>query len=125
IESVPDSRASLVDTIKMFIDENPGELRETMRLADFVVVNHIEARQLAQTPSVAPAARSLLRDGVNNILIKLGEYGAAFADTQDYFSATAYPLGAVVDPTGAGVAFAGGFMGYLDTAETVTTVEIR
>jgi sugar/nucleoside kinase (ribokinase family) len=109
----------------MFIDENPVELRETMRAADFVVINEIEARQLAQTPSIARAARDLLKSGVERIIIKLGEYGAAFASAEDYFVAPGYPLEEVVDPTCAGDAFAGGFMGYLDSVESLNTAQIR
>jgi sugar/nucleoside kinase (ribokinase family) len=125
LEGAPQARISLIDTIKMFIDENEGELRETMKRADFVVLNEVEARQLAQTPSVARAARKLIQDGVERVIIKLGEYGAAFASADDYFVAPGYPLEEVVDPTGAGDAFAGGFMGYLDSVESVTTAEIR
>jgi sugar/nucleoside kinase (ribokinase family) len=119
------ARVSLIDTIKMFIDENGDDLRETMKVAGFVVLNEVEARQLAGTPSIARAARQLIQDGVERVIIKLGEYGAAFASADDYFVAPGYPLEEVVDPTCAGDAFAGGFMGYLDTVESVTTTEIR
>ncbi len=125
IAGCPGARISLVDTIKMFIDENRAEFLETMRAADFVVLNEVEARELAQTPSVARAARKLVREGADRVIIKLGEYGAAFASADDYFVAPGYPLEEVVDPTGAGDAFAGGFMGYLDSVESVTTTEIR
>jgi sugar/nucleoside kinase (ribokinase family) len=57
--------------------------------------------------------------------VKLGEYGAAVASETDYFVAPGYPLEEVVDPTGAGDAFAGGFTGYLDTVPGVTPAEIR
>jgi sugar/nucleoside kinase (ribokinase family) len=125
LEASPNARVSLIDTIKMFIDENLAELRETMQVADFVVLTEVEARQLARTPSIARAARRLIEEGVERVVIKLGEYGAAFASADDYFVAPGYPLEEVVDPTCAGDAFAGGFMGYLDTVESVTTTEIR
>ena len=118
-------RVTLVDTIKMFIEEAPEELRETMRHADFVTVNESEARQLAQTPSIARAARAMLAGGARGVVIKLGEYGAAFASNGDYFVAPGYPLEEVIDPTGAGDAFAGGFIGYLDTVAVVTPAEVR
>jgi sugar/nucleoside kinase (ribokinase family) len=125
IDASPAARISLIDTIKMFIDENREELRDTMQAAQFVVMNETEARELTRRPSIAGAARSLLAGGAENVIIKLGEYGAAFAGQDDYFVAPGYPLEAVVDPTGAGDAFAGGFMGYLDSVETVTTAEVR
>jgi len=122
-------RATMVDTIKFFIDGALGDLRETMRLADFVSLNESEARELARTPGIARAGRVLLDGaaggGPTGVVIKLGEYGAAFVSDQDYFVAPGYPLEEVVDPTGAGDAFAGGFLGYLDTVPQITPGEIR
>jgi sugar/nucleoside kinase (ribokinase family) len=118
-------RVSLVDTIKLFIESARDELRETMRVADFVAVNESEARELARTPSIARACRAILADGPRGVIVKLGEYGAAFASEDDYFVAPGYPLEEVIDPTGAGDAFAGGFMGYLDTVAAINAAEVR
>lgn len=118
-------RVTLVDTIKMFIDETPDELRRTIREADFVTLNESEVRELAQMPSIAKAGRDLVSNGVKGVIVKLGEYGAAFVSGEDYFVAPGYPLEEVVDPTGAGDAFAGGFLGYLDTVRDVTRRDIR
>lgn len=118
-------RATMVDTIKFFIDSARDDLMETFRRADFISLNDSEARELAATPSVARAARKLLAGGPRGVIIKLGEYGAAFASEDDYFVAAGYPLEEVVDPTGAGDAFAGGFLGYLDAAPEFTPRAIR
>lgn len=118
-------KATLVDTIKLYIDTQPDELRETMKVADFVTLNESEARELAHTPSIAAAGRALVADGVRSIIIKLGEFGAALVSGEDYFVAPGYPLEEVVDPTGAGDAFAGGFIGYLDSVPEVTGREVR
>lgn len=118
-------RSTMVDTIKFFIDGSLVELKETLRHADFVALNESEAREIASTPSIAKAGRALLASGVRGVIIKLGEYGAALVTADDYFVAPGYPLEDVLDPTGAGDAFAGGFMGYLDTAGTVNGAEIR
>lgn len=119
-------RVTLVDTIKLFIDEQREALWKTMGAADFVVMNESEAREMAQTASIAKAARALLKAGPKRgAVVKLGEYGAAFASADDYFVAPGYPLEEVIDPTGAGDAFAGGFMGYLDTVPEVTASAIR
>jgi len=118
-------RATMVDTIKFFIDTALDELRETMRQATFVSINDSEARMITGTPSVARAGRKLVASGTPGVVIKLGEYGAAFISEQDYFVAPGYPLEEVVDPTGAGDAFAGAFMGYLDSVESISTAEIR
>jgi len=118
-------KVTLVDTIKMFIDDTPDELRQTIQQADFVTLNESEVRELARTPSIARAGRDLVSNGVKGVIVKLGEYGAAFVSREDYFVAPGYPLEEVVDPTGAGDAFAGGFLGYLDTVGQVTRTEIR
>ncbi len=118
-------KVTLVDTIKMFVDEAPEDLRRAMAMADFVTLNESEARQMANTPSIARAARTLAGDRRGGIIIKLGEFGAAFASKNDYFVAPGYPLEEVVDPTGAGDAFAGGFLGYLDTVTTINSAAIR
>jgi sugar/nucleoside kinase (ribokinase family) len=125
MQSLTAPRATMVDTIKFFLDSALDELKETMRHADFVALNESEAREVARTPSIARAGRSLIRSGVKGVLIKLGEYGAALVSDEDYFVAPGYPLDEVVDPTGAGDAFAGGFMGYLDTVESINAAEIR
>lgn len=125
LDALEQPKVTLVDTIKMFIDENRDELRHTMRRADFVTLNESEAREMAQTPSIARAGRALVADGAKGVVIKLGEYGAAFASGEDYFVAPGWPLEEVIDPTGAGDAFAGGFLGYLDTVNEVNAREIR
>ncbi len=123
--AVHGARTTMMDTIKFFIDGSPDELRETMRQADFVSLNEGEAREIAGTPSVVRAGRVLLDDGPRGVVIKLGEFGAAFVSAHDYFVAPGYPLEEVIDPTGAGDAFAGGFMGFLDTVDRLTTGDIR
>lgn len=125
IERLRNPRSTMVDTIKFYIESAVDELRKTMQVADFVALNESEARELAGTPSIARAGRALLAGGVKGALIKLGEYGAAYISADDYFVAPGYPLKEVVDPTGAGDAFAGGFMGYLDSIATVTRGEVR
>ncbi len=125
IASLRHPKATMMDTIKFFIDGALDELRMTMRQATFVSINDGEARMITGTASVARAGRKLVAEGTDGVVIKLGEYGAAFISEDDYFVAPAYPLEEVIDPTGAGDAFAGGFMGYLDSVESVTTGEIR
>lgn len=125
IRGLHSPRATMVDTIKFFIDSALDELKETMQHADFVALNESEAREVARTPSIARAGRALIAGGAKGVLIKLGEYGAALVSDDDYFVAPGYPLDEVIDPTGAGDAFAGGFMGYLDTVEAINAAEVR
>ena len=118
-------RATMVDTIKFYIDGALDDVKETMRCADFVALNESEAREIGQTASIANAGRRLLEGVGRGVLVKLGEYGAVAVTADDYFVAPGYPLDEVVDPTGAGDAFAGGFMGYLDSVPAISRVEIR
>ncbi len=122
---VPGARTKMVDTIKFFIDGARDELMNAIRAADVVSINESEARELAGVPSIARAGRKLLDGGTKAVVIKLGEYGAAYISGEDYFVAPGYPLEEVVDPTGAGDAFAGGFMGYLDAVPVIDQREIR
>jgi sugar/nucleoside kinase (ribokinase family) len=125
IEEMTNLRATMVDTIKFYIDTSQDDLRKTMAAADFISINESEARELAGTPSIARAGRRLLEGGTDGVIIKLGEFGAAFVSAADYFVAPGFPLEEVVDPTGAGDAFAGGFMGYLDSVKEINSREIR
>ena len=122
--ALPSARATMVDTIQIYIDTAQEGVEAAMRAADFASVNETEARQLTGQASIAKAGRALVEAGAQAALIKLGEYGAVYASADDYFVAPGYPLEDVVDPTGAGDTFAGAFMGYLDTAE-VTPGEVR
>lgn len=125
IASVPNAKASMVDTIKFYMDTEREEVLTTFRAADFVAINETEARELAGVPGIARATAELRRNGTRGVIVKLGEYGAAFRSAEDYFVAPGFPLEEVIDPTGAGDAFAGGFMGYLDSVQTISTAEIR
>ena len=125
IGSLPNSRASMVDTIKFYMDTQREEVLQTFRAADFVAINETEARELAGVPGIARATAELRKNGTRGVIVKLGEYGAAFRSADDYFVAPGFPLEEVIDPTGAGDAFAGGFMGYLDSAPEITGAAIR
>jgi len=119
-------RASMVDTIRYYIDNQEDAVRAAFASASFVAINESEARQLSGEPGIARATAALLNGGPQRgVVVKLGEYGAAFRSADDYFVAPGYPLEEVRDPTGAGDAFAGGFMGYLDSVPVITPAEIR
>jgi sugar/nucleoside kinase (ribokinase family) len=126
IGGLPRLRASMVDTIQFYIDGDEAGVRAAFAAASFVAINESEARQLSGQPGIARATSALLTGGPRRgVIVKLGEYGAAFRSVDDYFVAPGYPLEEVRDPTGAGDAFAGGFMGYLDSVEEITPAEIR
>ena len=125
IAALPAARASLVDTILFYIDSELANVRKTMSVATFATVNESEARKMTGTASIARAARQLLADGAQSVIVKLGEYGAAYTSGGEYFVVPGYPLEEIVDPTGAGDTFGGAFMAYLDTVPELTDAEVR
>jgi sugar/nucleoside kinase (ribokinase family) len=86
---------------------------ETIGGVDLVFMNDAEIRMLTEEPNLVRAARKLMDMGPRGVVAKQGEYGAALFTDNGFFAMPAYPLETVVDPTGAGDSFAGGFLGYL------------
>jgi sugar/nucleoside kinase (ribokinase family) len=108
-------RASFValDSMNLWIEIARSKLVDVIERVDCVILNDAELRQLTEKPSLVAAAREALSWGPSAIVAKQGEYGAALFTDDGFFSLPAYPLEGVVDPTGAGDTFAGGFVGYL------------
>jgi sugar/nucleoside kinase (ribokinase family) len=114
------------DTMNYWI-EGPkrGALDRLLARVDGVVVNDEEVRLLTGESSVLKAAHGVMRRGPKTVIVKRGEHGALILTSGEYFYATAYPLEEVVDPTGAGDTFAGGFMGWLARAGKTDPGAIR
>ena len=100
------------DTMNFWIENKPKELKEVLKHVDLMMLNDSETRALAGVPSITQAAREVLAMGPKALIVKRGEYGALMFSEEGIFWAPSYPLEEVVDPTGAGDTFAGGFMGY-------------
>jgi sugar/nucleoside kinase (ribokinase family) len=114
-----------LDTMNYWIGSVKDSVIKTIRTVDALIINDAEARQLADEPSLIRAARKILSWGLRVLVIKRGEYGAALFTKDAYFAMPAYPLESVFDPTGAGDTFAGGFMGYLASQETIDDAALR
>ncbi len=102
-----------LDTMNYWISHAKSELIETLSRVDILIINDSEARLLSGETSLVEAARTIRGMGPRILCIKQGEHGAFLVVDDQIFVAPAYPLCEVVDPTGAGDAFAGGFFGYL------------
>lgn len=102
-----------LDSMNLWIDIAKDSLIETIKLVDAVFMNDAEIRQLTGQSNLVKAARELLELGPRLIIAKQGEYGAALFSKGGFFALPAYPLEDVIDPTGAGDSFAGGFLGYV------------
>jgi sugar/nucleoside kinase (ribokinase family) len=101
------------DTMNYWINGFRGELLETLKEWDFLLINDSEARLLSGENNLLRAARKILEMGPSTLVIKRGEYGAMLFRGDSYFVVPGYLLEEVFDPTGAGDCFAGGFVGYL------------
>ncbi len=101
------------DTMNYWIEGKLESLRRTLAKVDVLVINDSEVRQLAGEPNLVRAAAIIRGMGPSMLIVKRGEFGAAAFGNDGVFAVPALLLDAVVDPTGAGDSFAGGFMGYL------------
>ncbi len=101
------------DTMNYWIHSKRDVLLELLRHVDILMVNDAEARELSGDWNIYRAARWIIRTGPKMVVIKQGVYGAVLVDESRVFYVPAFPLEEVFDPTGAGDAFAGGFMGHL------------
>jgi sugar/nucleoside kinase (ribokinase family) len=108
-------KASFValDSMNYWIENERRALVEAIRLVDCVLLNDAEVRQLTGEANLSRAARHIREWGPSLVVVKQGEYGAALITEDGFFSLPAFPLEEVIDPTGAGDSFAGGFVGFL------------
>jgi sugar/nucleoside kinase (ribokinase family) len=107
------ARFVAMDSMNFWIDSARDELLEVIGRVDCLMLNDEELRQLTERPNLLTAARDLLARGPRIIVAKQGEYGSALITADEFFALPAFPLDTVVDPTGAGDTFAGGFVGYV------------
>jgi sugar/nucleoside kinase (ribokinase family) len=127
---LPDARFVALDSMNLWIDIARDELVAAIEGVDCLILNDAELRQLTGKPNLVSAAREILswrgspseagagsgaavRGGPRAIVAKQGEYGAALVTGESFFALPAYPMEDVIDPTGAGDTFAGGFVGYI------------
>lgn len=108
LEQCEQPRLVALDSMNLWIDIARADLVDVISRVDCLILNDAELRQLTGKPSLVGAAREALSWGPSTIVAKQGEYGAALLTADGFFAPPAYPLEVVVDPTGAGDAFAGG-----------------
>jgi sugar/nucleoside kinase (ribokinase family) len=107
------ARFVALDSMNLWIDVAREPLVDVIGRVDCVILNDAELRQLTERRNLISAAREVLNWGPSVVVAKQGEYGAALVTHDTFFALPAYPLQTVVDPTGAGDTFAGGFVGYI------------
>ncbi|MCX5699288.1 MAG: PfkB family carbohydrate kinase [Candidatus Omnitrophica bacterium] len=114
-----------LDSMNYWINTKRKELIKLLKSVDIYVANDQEARALSGETNLIKAAKGLCSLGPRMILIKKGEHGVLFYNKKFTFSLPAYPVEKVIDPTGAGDTFAGGFMGYLACARKISSCAIK
>ena len=121
LEYFSNPKLTICDTIEYWILHKRSEVIKMMSRVDGVVINQEEARLLCDEYNLVKCAKYIMSFGPEFVAIKKGENGALFFFEDTIFPAPAYPLDVVVEPTGAGDSFAGGFIGYLAQQKKRTT----
>ncbi len=125
LDQIRQPRLVACDTMNYWIHSKRERLLDLLRRIDVLMVNDSEARELSGDWNVYRAARWILKQGPKMAVIKQGVYGAVLVERDSYFYVPAFPLEDVFDPTGAGDAFAGGFMGHLARTEDLSSPNLR
>ena len=115
----------VADTMDLWINIAKDALLELLQKIDCLILNESEARELMKENSLIKAGKALLKLGPKFVCIKKGEHGCLLFGKDFYFSAPAFPLDEIHDPTGAGDCFAGAFTGYLAKAGKVNPATLR
>jgi sugar/nucleoside kinase (ribokinase family) len=113
------------DTMNYWIERKSVELRETLKRIDILIVNDSEARLLSNEPNLVKAGRVIRGMGPKIVIVKKGEHGAVLLTEETVFSAPAYPMENIFDPTGAGDSFAGGFAGWLARTDDLSEENLK
>jgi sugar/nucleoside kinase (ribokinase family) len=120
----------VADTMNYWIEKKRDKVLEVIRRTDVMLLNDGEARELFKTPNILKAAKSVLNLGAKVVIIKKGEHGAIMftketIGSDEPFIAPAFPLEEVIDPTGAGDSFAGGFLSFLSKSGQINETSLR
>ncbi len=120
LDQVAAPKLVVLDTMNFWMDVALDNLKNVIARVDVLTLNDEEARQLTGEHFLPKAARAIHAMGPKTVVIKKGEHGALMFQDEKVFFAPAFPLEKVVDPTGAGDTFAGGFIGYLASRHEAT-----
>jgi len=113
LEQMIEPQLVVCDTMNYWIEGKKEELLQLLKRVDVLIINDSETRLLVQEPNLIKASKMIMDLGPQTLIIKKGEHGAMLFTDETIFSAPAYPMEMIYDPTGAGDSFAGGFTGYL------------
>ena len=125
LDQVREPAAVICDTMNFWIEGSREALVELLGRVDILMVNDAEARQLAEDHNLVRAARWIQERGPRYVVVKKGEHGAILFGPDWMFFVPGYPLEVIFDPTGAGDSFAGGFVGYMASVDSLDPADLR
>ncbi|MDI6402382.1 PfkB family carbohydrate kinase [Balneolaceae bacterium ANBcel3] len=125
LDQVRGPKLTICDTMNFWISGSREALDEVIKRVDVLIINDQEAQELTGESNLNVCARKIRQMGPKYLIIKKGEHGAVLYSEQDMFSAPAFPLKTIVDPTGAGDSFLGGFAGWLSWSDRINEENLR
>ncbi len=125
LDQLNDPQLIVCDTMNYWIEGMKDELLKLLKRVNVLIINDSEARLLAEEPNLIKAAKMIRAMGPEILIIKKGEHGAMLFANDTIFSAPAYPMESIFDPTGAGDSFAGGFTGYLHKTRDISPENMK
>jgi len=125
LKQVKCPKLTICDTMNFWIEGKLKQLKEIIKRVDILIINEGEVRQLSQESNLIKAYQIISSYGPKTLVIKQGSYGALLLTPSSVFSAPAYLVERLSDPTGAGDSFAGGFAGYLAKSQEIDENELR
>lgn len=125
LDQMENPKFVVCDTMNFWIEGKKDDLMEVLKKTDVLIINDSEARLLSQEPNLIKASKIIRAMGPEYLIIKKGEHGALLFSDDTVFSAPAYPLENIFDPTGAGDSFAGGFIGYLHRTQDISIENMK
>ena len=125
LDQMTDPQFVVCDTMNYWIEGKKSDLLKLLKRVNVLIINDSEARLLSQEPNLIKSVKIIRDMGPEILIIKKGEHGALLFTDNIIFSAPAYPLEMIYDPTGAGDAFAGGFTGYLHKTQDLSPENLK
>ncbi len=115
LDQIKNPKLVVLDTMNFWISGKREMLEKVIHHCDILILNDQEARELSDEPNLIRAIKKIANEGAKPkiLIVKKGEHGAVLYQKNQFFFVPAYPLDRVIDPTGAGDSFAGGFLGYI------------
>jgi sugar/nucleoside kinase (ribokinase family) len=125
LDQMEDPQFVVCDTMNYWIEGKRDDLLQLLKRVSVLIINDSEARLLADEPNLVKAAKMIRAMGPQILIIKKGEHGALLFMENTIFSAPAFPMETIFDPTGAGDTFAGGFIGYLHRSRDLSPESMK